>query len=69
MERNSDIVIMASYAPLAVNVNPGGLQWESDLDRLRRANELRLASYYAQSCSANHIGDQILNAKLDGTGA
>ncbi len=24
MERNSDIVIMASYAPLLVNVNPGG---------------------------------------------
>ena len=24
LERNSDIVIMASYAPLLVNVNPGG---------------------------------------------
>jgi alpha-N-arabinofuranosidase len=31
MERNSDIVIMSSYAPLFVNVNPGGMQWESDL--------------------------------------
>jgi alpha-N-arabinofuranosidase len=31
MERNSDIVVMASYAPLLVNVNPGGMQWETDL--------------------------------------
>ena len=31
MERNSDLVVMASYAPLFVNVNPGGMQWQSDL--------------------------------------
>ena len=31
MERNSDLVVMASYAPLLVNVNPGGMQWETDL--------------------------------------
>jgi alpha-N-arabinofuranosidase len=30
MERNSDI-IMSCYAPLFVNVNAGGMQWESDL--------------------------------------
>ena len=27
LERNSDLVIMACYAPLFVNVNPGGMQW------------------------------------------
>jgi len=27
MERNSDIIIMSCYAPLFVNVNPGGMQW------------------------------------------
>jgi alpha-N-arabinofuranosidase len=26
LERNSDVVIMASYAPLLANVNPGALQ-------------------------------------------
>src|SRR5437588_4322404 len=31
MERNSDVVIMSAYAPLFVNVNPGGMQWTSDL--------------------------------------
>ena len=31
MERNSDIVVMSSYAPLLTNVNPGGSQWDTDL--------------------------------------
>ncbi|MBO0910460.1 MAG: alpha-N-arabinofuranosidase, partial [Acidobacteria bacterium] len=31
LERNSDIVVMSCYAPLFVNVNTGGMQWESDL--------------------------------------
>ena len=29
MERNSDLILMASYAPMLVNVNPGGMQWET----------------------------------------
>ena len=43
MERNSDVVIMSAYAPLFVNVNPGGMQWSFRPDRLRRAEQLRLA--------------------------
>ena len=31
LERNSDLVVMSAYAPLLVNVNPGGMQWETDL--------------------------------------
>jgi alpha-N-arabinofuranosidase len=31
MERNADLIIMASYAPLLVNVNPDGMQWATDL--------------------------------------
>ena len=31
MERNSDVVIMHCYAPLLVNVNPGGRQWRPNL--------------------------------------
>ena len=30
LERNSDLVVMSAYAPLFVNVNPGGMQWSSD---------------------------------------
>ncbi len=67
MERNSDIVIMASYAPLLVNVNPGGMQWESDLIGYDAMTSYGSPSYYAQVMFSNHIGDQILNATLEGT--
>jgi alpha-L-arabinofuranosidase len=67
MERNSDIVIMASYAPLLVNVNPGGMQWESDLIGYDAISSYGSPSYYAQVMFSNHIGDQILNAKYEGT--
>jgi alpha-L-arabinofuranosidase len=66
MERNSDIVIMASYAPLLVNVNPGGMQWESDLIGYDAMNSYGSPSYYAQVMFSNYIGDQILNVKLEG---
>ena len=66
MERNSDIVIMASYAPLLVNINPGGMQWESDLIGYDAMNSYGSPSYYAQVMFSNHLGDQILNATLDG---
>jgi alpha-N-arabinofuranosidase len=64
MERNSDIVIMASYAPLLVNVNPGGMQWESDLIGYDAMNSYGSPTYYAQVMFSEHIGDQILNADL-----
>ncbi len=43
MERNSDVVVMASYAPLFVNVNPGAMEWPSDLVGYDYALELWLA--------------------------
>jgi alpha-N-arabinofuranosidase len=30
MERNSDLVLISSYAPLFVNVSPGAMQWRTD---------------------------------------
>ena len=42
LERNSDLIVMACYAPLFVNVNPGGMQWETDLIGYNTI-ELRLA--------------------------
>ena len=66
MERNSDIIIMSCYAPLLVNVSPGGMQWESDLIGYDAMNSYGSPSYYAQVMFSNHIGDQILNATLDG---
>ncbi|MDQ6733202.1 MAG: alpha-N-arabinofuranosidase [Nitrospirota bacterium] len=68
MERNSDIVIMASYAPLFVNVNPGGMQWETDLIGYDTLASYGSPSYYAQVMFSNHLGDEIVESKLEGGG-
>ena len=44
MERNSDLVVMAAYAPLLVNVNPRRHAVGDRPDRLRHAQELWVAS-------------------------
>jgi alpha-N-arabinofuranosidase len=69
MERNSDIVIMASYAPLLVNVNPGGMQWETDLIGYDALRSYGSPSYYAQVMFGSYVGDAILDAQLQGGGS
>ena len=66
MERNSDIIVMSCYAPLFVNVNPGGMQWPSDLIGYDAARAYGSPSYYAQALFANHLGDHTV--KTDATG-
>jgi alpha-N-arabinofuranosidase len=66
MERNSDIIVMSCYAPLFVNVNPGGMQWPSDLIGYDAARSYGSPSYYAQALFASHLGDHTV--KTDGTG-
>ena len=68
MERNSDIIVMASYAPLFVNVNPGGMQWESDLIGYDAMKSYGSPSYYAQVMFARYLGDHTLGSKLEGAG-
>ena len=48
LERNSDLIVMASYAPLFVNVDPGGMQWETDLIGYDAMKSYGSPSYYAQ---------------------
>ena len=67
MERNSDIVVLASYAPLFVNVNPGGMQWPSDLIGYDALHSYGSPSYYAQAMFSTHLGDHVLDSKLDAT--
>ncbi len=67
MERNSDLVIMASYAPLLVNVNPSGMQWQSDLIGYNAFASYGSPSYYAQAMFATHIGTEILSADIGNT--
>ena len=68
LERNSDIIVMAAYAPLLVNVNPGGMQWESDLIGYDAMHSYGSPSYYAQAMFSKYIGDQTLASKLEGQG-
>jgi alpha-N-arabinofuranosidase len=68
LERNSDIVIMAAYAPLFVNVNPGGMQWTSDLIGYDALNSYGSPSYYTQVMFASCLGDHTVSSSLDGGG-
>jgi alpha-L-arabinofuranosidase len=68
MERNSDIVIMSSYAPLFVNVNPGGMQWESDLIGYDALTSYGSPSYWAQVIFASHLGTEVVASGLSNVG-
>jgi alpha-N-arabinofuranosidase len=61
MERNSDLIIMSCYAPLLVNVNPGAMQWRSDLIGYDALTAYGSPSYYAQKLFSNHLGNRVVN--------
>ncbi|MGA2267776.1 MAG: alpha-L-arabinofuranosidase C-terminal domain-containing protein [Bryobacteraceae bacterium] len=60
MERNSDLVIMESYAPLFVNVNKGGMQWRTDLIGYDTLASYGSPAYYAQQMFSLRHGDVVL---------
>jgi alpha-N-arabinofuranosidase len=69
MERNSDIVLLESYAPLFVNVsdlstntprNARSMQWPSDLIGYDALTSYGSPSYYAQKMFSTHHGDEVL---------
>ncbi|MEO6801737.1 MAG: alpha-L-arabinofuranosidase C-terminal domain-containing protein [Granulicella sp.] len=68
MEKNSDLIVMASYAPLFVNVNPGGMQWESDLIGYDALTSYGSPSYYAQAMFAEYLGTEVPTSTLTGGG-
>ena len=68
LERNSDIIVMSSYAPLLVNVNPGGMQWETDLIGYDAMKSYGSPAYYAQVMFSSYLGDHTLGSKLEGAG-
>jgi alpha-N-arabinofuranosidase len=68
MERNSDLILIASYAPLLVNVNPQGMQWQSNLIGYDALTSYGSPSYYAQAMFASHIGTEIVASELKGAG-
>jgi alpha-N-arabinofuranosidase len=66
MERNSDLIELASYAPLFTNVNPGGMQWATDLIGYTADKAYASPSYWAQVLFAEHLGDHTVESKGEG---
>src|SRR5258708_14934012 len=68
LERNSDIVIMESYAPLFVNINPGAFQWATNLIGYDALQSYESPAYYVQLTSANNHGNVALPVTLNSSG-
>jgi alpha-L-arabinofuranosidase len=58
LERNSDVVVMASYAPLFANVNYK--KWNPDLIDFDSARAYGIPSYYVQKMFGENRGDVVL---------
>ena len=66
MERNADIIVMNCYAPMLVNVNPGGRQWRPNLIGYDALHSFGSPSYYAFQMFSRYHGDSVLKAALTG---
>jgi alpha-L-arabinofuranosidase len=64
MERNADVVRMASYAPLFANTE--AWQWTPDLIWVNSLNIYETPDYYVQQLFCLNRGDEVLPTKLDG---
>ncbi len=67
LERNSDVVAMASYAPLFQNVQPSQSQWTPDLISYDNLSSAGSPSYYVQQLFSLNHGDVVVPADLSGT--
>ncbi|WP_297066466.1 alpha-L-arabinofuranosidase C-terminal domain-containing protein [uncultured Duncaniella sp.] len=64
LERNADVVHMATYAPLFAHVE--GWQWRPDMIWFDNLNSVATASYYVQQLYATYKGSRVLPLTLDG---
>jgi alpha-L-arabinofuranosidase len=64
LERNSDLIVMTSYAPLFVNVNPSGMQWAPDLIGYNALSSYGSPAYWTQVMFSSHLGTEIVPADL-----
>lgn len=65
LERNADVVVMNCYAPLFVNVNPGGRQWAVNLIGYDALISFGSPSYYVQRMFSTNRGDVVLPVRID----
>ena len=64
LERNADIVYMATYAPLFAHVE--GWQWRPDMIWYDNLRSVRTASYYVQQLYSLNKGTNVLSLTMDG---
>lgn len=64
LERNADVVHMASYAPLLAHVE--GWQWRPDMIWFDNLDVMRSCSYYVQQMYAVNCGTHSLPVLMDG---
>ncbi|MEI7901949.1 MAG: alpha-L-arabinofuranosidase C-terminal domain-containing protein [bacterium] len=65
LERNSDVVILASYAPLFVNISHK--RWNPDLINFDSSRVYGIPSYYVQKMFAENRGAVVLPAEVSST--
>jgi alpha-N-arabinofuranosidase len=68
MERNADLIVMQCYAPMLVNVNPGGRQWRPNLIGYDALTSYGSPSYYVNVLFNAHRGDAVVRTALEGPG-
>jgi len=66
LERNSDVVLMSSYAPLYANYNH--TQWNPDLIGYDQLSSFGSTSYWVQQLFARNVGDKVLPVTATATG-
>ena len=64
LERNADIVHMATYAPLFAHVE--GWQWRPDLIWYDNLNSFRTVSWYVQQLYSKYKGQNVLTLTMNG---
>jgi alpha-L-arabinofuranosidase len=71
LERNSDLIVMASYAPLLTNVSraAGAMQWDTDLIGYDALQSYASPSYYAQVMFSEELGQETPKSELEGAGS
>ena len=63
LERNADIVHMATYAPLFAHVE--GWQWRPDMIWFDNLRSVRTCSYYVQQLYSTYKGTHVLSLTMD----
>ncbi len=63
LERNADVVVMTSYAPLFAHAE--GWQWTPDLIWFNNLSSYGTANYYVQKMYSNHRGTDLLSISFE----